>query len=83
MKLSFRMFVLGVIATSIDALAVGVTLDFERANMIFSSLVIGIVCFLLCFGANYVGKALGEIWEKKSLILGGIILILIGCKILF
>ena len=69
-------------ATSIDALAVGVTLSFTAADIRFSAAVIGVVCFALSVAAFYVGKFAGEFLEQKALILGGAILIALGFKIL-
>ncbi|MDO4875332.1 MAG: manganese efflux pump MntP family protein [Campylobacter sp.] len=73
---------IGAFATSIDALAVGVTLSFEEINIFQSSLIIGVVCFALSLIAFYIGKFMGEILEKKALFLGGAILIFLGFKIL-
>lgn len=82
MDLSLKLLIIGAIATSIDALAVGVTLGFSGGSVLFSSIVVGLVCFGICVGAVYIGKYLGETLEKKALILGGVILIIIGFKIL-
>ena len=73
---------IGAFATSIDALAVGVTLSFEAVNVFESTLIIGVVCFVLSLAAFYIGKFMGEILEKKALFLGGAILIFLGFKIL-
>lgn len=73
---------IGAFATSIDALAVGVTLSFEEINIFQSSFIIGVVCFALSLIAFYIGKFMGEILEKKALFLGGAILIFLGFKIL-
>lgn len=70
------------IATSIDAMAIGVTFAFLQTAILTASLVIAIVTFVLCVGAVYVGKQLGSILESKAEMLGGIILIGLGCKIL-
>lgn len=75
-------FILGGIATSIDAMAVGVTFSFEENNILYLISIIGIICFILCIIAFYIGKKMGEILESKAVFLGGIILILIGTKIL-
>lgn len=75
-------FILGGIATSIDAMAVGVTFSFEENNILYLVAIIGIVCFILCVIAFYIGKKMGEILESKAVFLGGLILILIGTKIL-
>ena len=73
---------IGALATSIDALAVGVTLSFEAVSIFESALIIGVVCFVLSLAAFYIGKFMGEILEKKALFLGGAILIFLGFKIL-
>lgn len=70
------------IATSIDALAVGITLGLIQLPLLLSVSIIGIVTFLLCFAGFLLGKKLGSFFEGKVEILGGIVLILIGSKIL-
>ena len=80
--LDTKMLISGGFATSIDALAVGVTLSFTAADIRFSAAVIGVVCFALSVAAFYVGKFAGEFLEQKALILGGAILIALGFKIL-
>ena len=82
MDLSFKLLIMGAIATSIDALAVGVALGISGISVLFSSIIVGLVCFGICIGAVYIGKYLGDALEKKALILGGVILIIIGFKIL-
>ena len=73
---------MGAFATSIDALAVSVTLSFEAVSIFESALIIGVVCFVLSLAAFYIGKFMGEILEKKDTFLGGAILIFLGFKIL-
>jgi len=68
------------IATSIDAMAVGVTFAFLQTDIYTASGIIAVVTFILCLGAVYIGKKLGSLLESKAEMLGGIILI--GCKIL-
>ena len=70
------------IATSIDAMAVGVTFAFLQTDIWTAAGIIGAVTFLLCVGAVYVGKKLGSFLESKAEILGGLILIALGFKIL-
>ena len=70
------------IATSIDALAVGISFACLKVNIFFSSAVICIITFVLCFIGVKIGSIFGNKFEKSSQILGGIILILIGLKIL-
>nr|MBP3724878.1 manganese efflux pump [Campylobacter sp.] len=81
-KLGFWTLILGAIATSIDALAAGITLGFESVNIVFAAFMIGVVCFVLCIGAGLIGKFLGQNLQNKALILGGVILIILGFKIL-
>lgn len=76
-----EIFILSV-ATSIDALAVGVTLAFLNVNIILSVLIIGFTTFMLsCVGVS-TGYLFGSKFEKQSSVTGGLILILIGVKIL-
>ncbi len=70
------------IATSIDAMAVGVTFAFLQTDIYTASAIIAAVTFILCLGAVYIGKKLGSLLESKAEMLGGIILIVLGCKIL-
>lgn len=81
-NLNAKMMILGAFATSIDALAVGVTFSFNETNIFFNAAVIGVVCFILCVIASFLGKKMGEILEDKAMKFGGILLILIGVKIL-
>lgn len=82
LNLNTKELILGAIATSIDAMAVGVTFAFDTVDIVNATIIIGVVCFVLCVLACHVGKKLGEFLEDKALILGGIILIFIGFKIL-
>lgn len=70
------------IATSIDALAVGVTFAFMNVNIWYSAGVIGVVTFLLSAGGVKIGSAFGSRYSKPAEIIGGVILILIGLRIL-
>jgi manganese efflux pump family protein len=70
------------IATSIDALAVGITFSFQEVNIWYAVSMITIITFILCVIAVYVGKRLGGFLESKAEYLGGIILIILGFKIL-
>ncbi|NLK65860.1 MAG: manganese efflux pump [Campylobacteraceae bacterium] len=81
-NLGLKELVLGAIATSIDAMAVGVTFAFGGFSVLKAIFVIFIVCFLLCVVACYLGKKMGEKLKDKALILGGLVLIGIGVKIL-
>ncbi len=70
------------VATSIDALAVGVSLAFLRVSIVTSILIIGIVTFLLSFLGVYAGCKFGRSFGEKIGAIGGLILIGIGIKIL-
>lgn len=70
------------LATSIDALAVGVTLSFLEISIIAPITVIGSVTFLLSFCGTYIGNSCGSFLESKIEIAGGVMLIGIGFKIL-
>lgn len=70
------------IATSIDALAVGITFVFLKVNILLAVLSIGIITFILSLIGTKIGNVFGNKYEKKAQLLGGIILILIGIKIL-
>ena len=77
-----RLIVLAV-ATSIDALAVGISFAFLRVSIIQSSALIGAITFAICFAGVYIGNKCGGLLEKKAEKVGGFILICIGLKILF
>lgn len=76
-----ELLILG-IATSIDALAVGITLSFEHINIWISIVIIGLITFLISFLGVCLGRLAGDKWKNKAGILGGVILIFIGIKIL-
>ena len=69
------------IATSIDALAIGVSFAFLNVNILSSSLIIGIITFVVCFIGVIAGKKIGGIFKDYAELIGGIILILIGINI--
>ena len=70
------------VATSIDALAVGVVFAFENVNIVPSVLIIGVVTFVLSVIGVAVGNRFGAKYNKRAQIAGGVILILLGAKIL-
>ena len=80
--LDLRELLMLAIATSIDALAVGVTLAFLQVDIVFSVLFIGVTTFVLSFAGVAIGHEFGSRWEKPSAIVGGTVLIFIGVKIL-
>jgi len=81
-RLDLKELLLLSIATSIDALAVGITLAFLRANIMQSVAVIGLVTFILSFIAVAIGNHWGNRLQRKAGIMGGVVLILIGLRIL-
>jgi manganese efflux pump family protein len=70
------------VATSIDALAVGVTLSLVSKSIILTAFFIGWVTFALSYAGVVIGKRFGHFFESKIEIIGGLILIGIGLKIL-
>lgn len=81
-EISAQLIFAQAIATSIDALAVGVSFAALKINIATAAGIIGIVTFALCLPAVYIGKKVGGIFKEKAEILGGVILVLIGVKIL-
>lgn len=79
---SFFALMMGGFITSIDAFAVGITFGFSDISIEKASFVIGLVCFIFCIIGAYIGKTIGKLYEDKALIIGGIILMGIGYKIL-
>ena len=79
----FGLILLG-IATSIDALAVGVNFAFlGNVDILFAAGIIGVTTFFVSFFGVYFGKLLGKYLAKYAELAGGIILIVIGIRILF
>jgi putative Mn2+ efflux pump MntP len=70
------------VATSIDALAVGLSLAFLKINIAYASLIIGLVAFLITIAGFYLGRQAGQLLGQRARIVGGIILIAIGIRIL-
>lgn len=81
-KLDLKELTIMAIATSIDALAVGITLAFLQVNIISSITIIGITTFCLSIVGVLIGNRFGMRFKSKAEIAGGVILILIGTKIL-
>lgn len=70
------------LATSIDAFAVGISFSFFTVNILFAALLIGLVTLGISLSGIYMGRKLGQNLAGRAEILGGIILIGIGLKIL-
>ena len=75
------MFLLAV-ATSIDALAIGISFAFLKVSIIPAVCFIGIVTFIISFAGVKIGNVFGARYKNKAEIVGGVILILLGLKIL-
>ena len=81
-SLSLKTMLILAVATSIDALAVGITFAFLQVNIISAVLFIGIITFVLSMVGVKVGNVFGIRYKSKAELAGGIILILMGTKIL-
>ena len=81
-KLDIKELFILAIATSIDALAVGITFAFLKYPVGKAVTIIGVVTFIISVAGVYIGNFFGSRFKKKSEIAGGIILIGIGLKIL-
>ena len=81
-SVKFKDMIVLAIATSIDALAVGITFAFLNVNLILAISLIGIITFIISVLGVKVGNIFGDKYEKKAELMGGIILILLGIKIL-
>lgn len=85
-KFTYKLIITQGIATAIDAFAVGITLEtsITPINVYIGLATIGVVTFLCCLAASYLGKGISKLIKGKAEILeiiGGVILILIGIKI--
>lgn len=81
-KLSPRRLIALAVATSIDALAVGVSFAFMDVALIPSCIVIGVVTFIICVMGGMLGKYIPWLTGKRAEIVGGLILVGIGIKLL-
>ena len=79
---SFAELTLLAVATSIDAFAVGVTYAVLKIDILIPVIIIGLVAFIFTVIGIYLGKKIGDYFGDKFEILGGVILILLGCRIL-
>ena len=81
--LSAAMLLVLALATSIDALAVGITFSFLLASSLaIAIIIIGLITFVLSYAGFYIGKSFGHFFETGIEAVGGLILIGIGVKIL-
>lgn len=79
--LSNKFLLMQALATSIDALAVGISFALIKVDILKAAAIIGIVTFLLCFASFFIGRKFGGLFKNKAEIFGGLILIFIGIKI--
>ncbi len=78
----FKTMIMLAIATSIDALAVGITFAFLKVNLIAAISMIGVITFVLSIIGTKIGNRFGDKYESKAELVGGVILVLLGIKIL-
>ena len=81
-KVDIKTMLLLAVATSIDALTIGITFAFFEVNLLFSVIVIGIITFIISFFGVIIGNKFGDKFQNKAELFGGTILIIIGLKIL-
>ena len=70
------------IATSIDALAVGITFSFLEVHIFLACTIIGTVTFVISAGGVFIGNIFGSKYKTKAQVAGGVILLVLGLKIL-
>jgi len=80
---SFWVLAVTAVATSIDALAVGVSLAFVEVNILVAALCIGLATTLMVTLGMLLGRMLGQLVGKRAEILGGVVLMLVGATILY
>ncbi len=80
-NLGFRTMLLLAIATSIDALAVGISLVMTGDGIVEPALIIGVVTMIISMFGVWIGSRFGDRYGKKAELVGGVILILIGLRI--
>ena len=81
-KVDFKTMIVLAIATSIDALAVGLTFAFLEVNLIHAVCFIGVITFILSVLGVKIGNKFGDKFQNKAELLGGTVLLIIGLKIL-
>lgn len=82
-RIEFKKLINLGIATSIDALAIGISFSFSKINIFVSALIIGLAAFLFSYVGIIIGYEFGLKFSKFSEYLGGIILIVLGIEALF
>ena len=81
-RVDFKAMLPLAIATSIDALTVGITFSFLKVDIILAIILIGVITFILSFLGTILGNVFNNRLGKKAKLLGGVVLIIIGTKIL-
>lgn len=81
--MDFKNLLMLSIATSIDAMAVGVSFAFLDRNIYYAAIIIGVITFFISLVGVKIGKDFGIKFKDKAQIAGGIVLIFLGAKILF
>ena len=81
-RLDLKRLFLMAVATSIDALAIGVTFAFLEVQILEAASVIGVTTFVISLAGVAIGNYFGTRYQKRAEITGGVILILLGTKIL-
>jgi len=81
-SIGIRIMFLLAVATSIDAFAVGITLAMDGSDIWLPALIIGIITLAISMAGVRVGSVVGERFGRKAELVGGLILIMIGLKIL-
>lgn len=81
-NVDFKTMIVLAIATSIDALAVGITFAFLKTSIVLPVIFIGVITFFMSLLGVKLGNKFGDKFQNKAELLGGVILILIGLKIL-
>ncbi len=81
-RTDFRTMLLLAVATSIDALAVGISFAMDGTEIFSAAAVIGVVTFLISAVGVKIGSFVGDRFGARAEILGGIVLVAIGCEIL-
>jgi putative Mn2+ efflux pump MntP len=77
-----RLLVVLSLATSVDALAVGLSLAFLRVDVVFPSVVIGLITFAVSYIGMRAGRWVNSRFGSRTEIVGGLVLLIIGAKIL-
>ncbi|MFH1134122.1 MAG: manganese efflux pump MntP family protein [Nanoarchaeota archaeon] len=81
-KLTYAVMLMLALSTSLDALAVGLSMSFLQMEILFAAAVIGLVTFILSYFGFFLGRRFGQLFKGKAPIVGGMILIAIGIRIL-